>query len=160
MGKKENQAKYYAANKERIDLEKRKWLVNNPEARKLSVKKYKEANKEKAQQYIVDNYEWHIWSRVSTRCKRSKVEFNLEVSDIIIPDMCPYLGIKLTRIQGQGRQDTNPSIDRIDPSKGYIKGNIEVISDLANRMKNNATKEQLIVFAYSVLEKYDGRVGV
>lgn len=86
------------------------------------------------------------------RAKREGLEFNLEESDIVIPSHCPYLGVKITN--KQGRYKYNSSVDRINPKKGYVKGNIEVISDLANRMKQNATRRELVLFAKGILDKY------
>lgn len=121
--------------------------------RKLTVAKYKSYNRATSQKYILDNYEWYIFNSCRNRCRRLGVEFNITAEDIVIPENCPYLGIPLTRIRYEGRQDYNPSLDRIDPTKGYIPGNIEVISDKANRMKNNASKEELITFAKNILER-------
>lgn len=42
----------------------------------------------------------------------------------------------------------------IDPTKGYIKGNVEVMSSLANTMKSKATPEQLLHFAQEILKRY------
>ncbi len=72
----------------------------------------------------------------------------------MIPTHCPYLGCELTYITGQGRLDTTASVDKIDPELGYVKGNVQVISDLANRMKNSATLQQLTTFAKNVLERH------
>ena len=69
--------------------------------------------------------------------------------DIIIPDVCPIMGTKFDRAD----KKTAPSIDRIVPSLGYIKGNVQVISTLANQMKWNSTREELIQFCKSVLLK-------
>jgi len=62
------------------------------------------------------------------------------------PKVCPVLGIELDWGKN-GRQPNSPSLDRIDPTKGYIPGNVMMISDLANSMKNNATPEQLNQFS-------------
>ena len=41
-------------------------------------------------------------------------------------------------------QDDSPSIDKIIPEKGYVKGNVAIISQLVNRVKNNAkTPEEI-----------------
>jgi len=66
-----------------------------------------------------------------------------------VPDECPMLGIPLNYEGGygggwQGRTDNSPSIDQIVPSKGYTLDNIQVISWRANRIKNDATPEELV----------------
>ena len=66
---------------------------------------------------------------------------------------CPILGLKLERHFNM-KQDNSYSIDRIDSNKGYIKGNIQIISELANRMKNNATPEMLLNFADWIKKNY------
>lgn len=48
----------------------------------------------------------------------------------------------------------SPSLDKIIPSLGYVKGNIQVISLLANKMKTSATIEQLRIFSKNVLKMY------
>jgi len=86
--------------------------------------------------------------------KKRNIYFDLKEQDIVIPEVCPYLGTPLTTIQGEERQQTNFSIDRIDSTKGYVPGNIQIISELANRMKQDATTEQLVAFAKGVLAKH------
>lgn len=95
-----------------------------------------------------------LWA-AKRRAKTKELDFDLVETDIIIPTHCPYLKIPLvnSRPRGSERRDI-ASLDRIDPTKGYTKDNIEVISWLANTMKNNATPELLIAFAEEVLRRY------
>ena len=67
---------------------------------------------------------------------------DLEVSDILIPEVCPLLGIVLD-CRAPSRSNNLPSIDRRDPTKGYVKGNVWVISWRANRLKSDATLDEL-----------------
>ena len=96
-----------------------------------------------------------LWmsSYVSSRARG--IEHTIKPSDIILPSVCKYLGIKLdyrlASERGRLRSWNAPSIDRIDPARGYVPGNVQVISDLANRMKSDATVEQLIAFAEGIL---------
>lgn len=96
-----------------------------------------------------------MFSRAKRRAKDRDVVFDIEMSDIVIPKVCPILGIELFCTSGRsGAFKNSPSLDRIDPEEGYIKGNIQVISQLANVMKSNATTEDLVMFAKWVLQNY------
>lgn len=88
-----------------------------------------------------------------TRAKRKKLEFNIDAKDVIVPELCPILGIKL-EIGDKRVQESSPTIDRIDNSKGYIKGNVQVISYKANTMKSNANPEELVLFAKWIIKTY------
>lgn len=81
-------------------------------------------------------------------CKRKGIPFNLDHSDFEIPEYCPLLHIRLIEAVPQtggkgGGRDNSPSMDRIDPSKGYVKGNVQMLSYKANMIKSNATTEEI-----------------
>lgn len=76
------------------------------------------------------------------RAKRAGVPFAITVGDIVIPGTCPILGILLKTSLRQPT-DNSPSLDRIVAAKGYIKGNIAVISFRANAIKNSASADEL-----------------
>lgn len=98
-----------------------------------------------------------LWNACKGNAKKTGMEFSITVDDIDMPTHCPFLGIKLTNILGQGRTFSNASLDRIDPRKGYVIGNVQIVSDLANRMKQDATPEQLLKFAEGVMKIYGGK---
>jgi hypothetical protein len=86
--------------------------------------------------------EYWMWKNTRTRAKRTGVLFDIEVEDISIPATCPLLGIPLKK--GRKRSiASSPSLDRIFPEKGYIKGNVWVISARANAIKNDASIAEL-----------------
>ena len=93
-----------------------------------------------------------ILYRAKQNASDKKMDFNLTLEDIIIPEKCPLLEIPISTNFSDGNKDCYYSIDRIDSTKGYVKGNVQVISLLANIMKNKATNEQLITFAQNVLK--------
>ena len=96
-----------------------------------------------------------IWRRAYNRARAKGIPFDLEVSDIIIPEVCPILGIPIKENRGKpGAYKDSISIDKIEPSKGYTKGNIQVMSQLANQMKGSATPEQLLTFAHYIIKTY------
>lgn len=76
------------------------------------------------------------------RAKRDGIPCLLTRGDVTIPKTCPILGIKL-KVGNRKDHDASPTIDKIIPSKGYIKGNVVVISHRANRIKSDATLPEL-----------------
>lgn len=86
-----------------------------------------------------------LYNRLKQSAKKRNIPFTLKLIDMYelsFPISCPVLGIPLKFNRGQA-QDGSYSVDRIDSDLGYSKDNIIVISFKANRIKNNATNEEL-----------------
>lgn len=66
-------------------------------------------------------------------------DFTCTFESLDIPKTCPILGIPLNYFCEQYRDDTYPTFDRIDNTKGYIAGNVHIISWRANRIKNDGS---------------------
>ncbi len=154
-------------------------IKNDPEfhSKKLqSNKKYKENNKEKVKEAwteynnrpeIIDRKS--NWSRdkrymtingrlqqllsgARSRALEGNYPFNLNLEDIYPEKFCPILGIELKWIGNGARNIDSPSLDKIIPELGYVKGNVRTISWLANLMKSNASYEQLELFSKNILK--------
>lgn len=76
------------------------------------------------------------------RAKAKGLPFTITPTDVAIPVNCPLLGIELQRGIGC-LGPASPSLDRIDPRRGYVPGNVWVISHRANAIKNDATLEEM-----------------
>lgn len=87
--------------------------------------------------------EYLMWNNARKRAKRHGVPFRITTADISIPKFCPILGIRLRHAKGMGPADYSPSLDRIKPKRGYVRRNIAVISNLANKIKSSATAAQV-----------------
>jgi hypothetical protein len=86
------------------------------------------------------------------RAKEKGIEFSLELSDIHIPEVCPLLGIPLRSERGKGRGNASPgspTLDRIDNSRGYVPDNVWVISWRANRIKCDASLDEMRIIVLS-----------
>jgi hypothetical protein len=121
--------------------------------------KNKEYNKKKAREYYRNNKETvlqenknyrrtkegsinYLYKSAKRRSKKYNITFDLNIDDIVVPDVCPVLNIPL--MLGDGVSfDGSPTIDRIIPDLGYTRGNIIVVSMKANRIKNNASIDEL-----------------
>jgi hypothetical protein len=99
---------------------------------------------QRSRDYKWQNPERHLANVAKRRAKLKGLDYSITWKDIVIPEVCPVLGIEL--VHGSGRwADTSPTLDRIDNSKGYIQGNIVVISWRANRLKSDASLQELLL---------------
>lgn len=76
------------------------------------------------------------------RAKKKNIPFNITIEDFVLPEKCPLLEIPLTVGYGSS-QENSYSLDKIIPELGYVKGNVWVISNKANMIKNNASLNEL-----------------
>ena len=167
--KAERDRRYYEKHKEKRQAQTRAWNKNNKERKLENSRKWREENPERAaeiarksakrrcdtgltKEYEISRYiSQRMLRAAKCRAKEKGVPFDLSESDITIPEVCPALGIPISISPGRAT-DNSPSLDRIIPALGYVRGNVRVISNRANRIKYDATLVELrAVVAY--LEK-------
>ncbi len=103
------------------------------------------------------------------RAKKNNVDYSLKAKDLrnLMTESCPILGIKFElnkpnqkwgKSKGKNNWQTSPSLDRIIPSKGYVKDNVIIVSLMANSIKNQATPDQILTVGkyYKKLYKEKG----
>jgi len=143
---------YYQKNKEKLKKDALKYYENNKEKVLAVVHKYRDENKEiiheKGRQYYRRNLKNRLLNAARARSKKSGFAFDISIDDFDIPEFCPLLNIPL--FVAEGRKAVKPnsaSLDRIDSTKGYVKGNVWIISFKANTMKSNSTLEEFLLMA-------------
>lgn len=115
--------------------------------------KSKNRYKEKVIPNVLVNPKTRLIALAKSRARKKGLEFDISENDIQLPEFCPVLGVKL-QVSTSGLSHNSYSLDRIDPTLGYIKGNIQVMSHLANSMKHSANEEQLLAFAKWIVDTY------
>jgi len=152
---KEYHREYYKRNREKLLKKSR----NNYHTTKdeISVRRktirdnrYPGKNNKAVKEYYESNPRHYILNNARLRASDKSLDFNLDIEDIIIPEHCPILGIPIKRSPGKCAHANSPTLDRIDNDKGYIKGNVHVISWRANRIKSDATVVELLKIAYYI----------
>ena len=118
------------------------WRKRNPHL----IRKYRENYKLKypnnshpKRELLVRTGEHHIIREIKRKAKHLKIPFNLNTSDVTIPEFCPIFGVKLV----SGATNNSYSIDKIIPSLGYIKENVIIVSLRVNRIKSDASLKEL-----------------
>lgn len=123
------------------------------EKKNIKIRERKQRYHERVRNNLDTLFERRMWRSAKERAIKNNLPFNISVDDITIPSHCPILGIAIAPSKGKVGPNS-PSLDRKNPSLGYIKGNVWVISYKANTMKNDANRETLISFAEWVLNEY------
>jgi hypothetical protein len=99
-----------------------------------------------------------LWESARKRAVSKGLPFTIAKSDIVIPAACPVLGVALERGKGIP-QASSPSLDRIDNSKGYVPGKVQVVSNRANSIKRDATLAELEALVAHLRRLRDRGVG-
>jgi hypothetical protein len=139
------------------------FMVLNPAARKrqaITLAWYKKKNRDKirlqnkkaTKVYREKHPERIMLYNAKYRAKRFSVPFSLTEADVPIPKFCPILGLKLEK-QRDVHKNNSPSIDRINPKRGYVRGNVQVVSHRANYIKNNETDPKVFEAIAAYLRK-------
>ena len=87
------------------------------------------------------DYKLTMLRAAKQRSKKRNIYFNITIDDIKMKNKCPILGTPFK--VGRENWQNSPSLDRIDNRRGYEKGNVIVVSLMANSIKNQATPEQI-----------------
>lgn len=137
---------WYENNKERVLEKQRERYWKNKDKILEYQAEYFQSNKSKimnrVQAYWDNNPAKFLFNTAKKRAAKYGIDFTITLDQIQVPEICPILGTPFVK-----RTMSAASLDRKDPTKGYIPGNVQVISRKANSMKSNATPEELQKFA-------------
>ena len=121
----------------------RQWRANNPDLLKEQGKRSKATREERYRA----NPLGYLLMIAKSRAKKSDINFDINVEDLELPSICPILLEPIDILNSSYRYGA--SLDRVNNELGYVKGNVRVISRKANRLKGDATADQLLrVVAY------------
>lgn len=126
-----------------MNTEARKSSWRKCSARRRLTPEVREYNRVKAAEWRRKNIRAVMLDVVKRRAEKAGQEYALTEADLDWPTHCPALGVLLIYGATRAQLDHCPSIDRWDNDKGYIPGNAYVISYRANRIKQDATAEEL-----------------
>ena len=131
-----------------IDMPCKEQYWRNPERSRAKGREEYKRNKEEYRKRYESNIMYSKLHAALSRAKKHNLPFDITEQDIKdiwpIDNKCPALNIQFI-IGGQDTKNyDSPALDRIIPSKGYVKGNIQIVSALANGIMSSATPEQVI----------------
>jgi len=126
---------------------------NKIERERYQDEDYKERRATKNRAWQENNPERMMWISARSRAHMRAIPHTITVNDIYIPDKCPICERPLKK--GTGKlSGFSPSLDVYDPALGYIPGNIWVICFTCNRIKQDMTGEEHVVFGWQIIEAF------
>lgn len=139
--------------------DKREYYQQNKDVLKERSKNRYHAKKQEVKEHLSAYYKTKkgriavSFNSLRQNAKKRGVEVSVSLDYVrnIAPDKCPVFGIEFNwedwGTKAGKSLDSSPSLDRIDPNKGYIEGNVVWISTKANRIKNNASITEILAVA-------------
>ena len=125
------------ANKDRVNRTNQKWKDAN-----RNLVRTRERRRAFLRAGTGEGYRALWLNNIKHRAKKKGLPFNLTLEDLPFPAVCPILGIPLI-VRSGSFHDNSPSIDRLVPERGYVKGNVAIVSYRANRIKDYGTLDEL-----------------
>lgn len=102
----------------------------------------RQAKSARTRAWHLSHKEEQMLLRAQKRAAARGMAFDLTLADIVIPNVCPVFGIAIDRSATGASSAASPSLDRIDNTLGYVRGNVAVISMRANQLKRDGTAEE------------------
>jgi hypothetical protein len=156
--------RWYHENKALACQTRKTYYENNKNKFYEMGKQWREENREKDREVKLESYHSNknniinikksLLKNARARATKKGIKFNITIADIYIPELCPILQIPFNR----DTRRYSYSLDRKDPTKGYTKDNVWVISQIANAMKWDSTHEERVLFAKWVLSLEGGEL--
>jgi hypothetical protein len=143
---------HYAKNREAIRAKTREWYAKNIGNMRDKARAYHHA------QYVNGRIQYrlqHAFASAKARAKKRGIEFSLKLSELGLPTHCAVTGIEFV-MTGSFRQGNIfvPSLDRIDPAKGYIPGNVRVVVHGYNLAKHTGTDSDVLKLARALVKAF------
>jgi hypothetical protein len=144
----------------------RKYRAKNLLAERTRVRQWTAENREHRRKYDADRYslgstKWvsNMASTARRRAERRGLPFDkAAVRELLLAPLarCPVFDVPFE--VGGKQSDFSATLDRIVASRGYVRGNLALISNKANCIKNNATASEIRAVA-DWLEKENKKNG-
>lgn len=144
----ENKARYDVQNKAKLKAKRREFYREHRDEiltrARLWYRENKEHSRKTKKLWEDRNPERQMLFRARKRAVKRGLPFNITLDDIQIPKVCPVIGIPIEKSRNaKGPSMNSPSLDRVIPELGYVRGNVIIVSHLVNSVKNMCTPEQL-----------------